>query len=109
MVKSRRTPLDLKFRALADPRRRAIVARLASGDATITDLARPLRLSLPAMHKHLRVLQRARLAVVSKHGRVRRCSLDARGLEQPAAWIERHRAIWKRRLGALGLHLEGNP
>jgi DNA-binding transcriptional ArsR family regulator len=106
MVKFQRSPLDLKFRALADPKRRAIVSRLSTGDATVTELARPLRLSLPAMHKHLRVLQRARLAVVSKHGRVRRCSLDARGLEQPAAWIERHRAIWERRLGALSRHLE---
>jgi len=97
--------LDLSFRALAGSTRRAIVERLSRGEASVTELARPLRMSLPAIHKHLRVLESAGLMVCRKQGRVKRCHLNPRALDVPAAWLERHRALWRYRLRALARHL----
>src|SRR5713226_8206645 len=97
--------LNVTFRALADPTRRAIVERLARGEASLSQLAHPFDMSLPAVHQHLGVLERAGLVACMKKGRVRRCRLQPRRLHSAAGWIERHRAIWEYRLDALGRHL----
>ena len=89
--------LDATFAALADPTRRAILARLAAGDATVTELAEPFAMSQPAVSKHLRVLEQAGL--VSRHGTGRRrpCRLDARPLRRATEWMEAYRAFWEAR------------
>ncbi len=98
--------LDQTFRALADPTRRAIVVRLARGASSLSDLARPFDMSLPAVHKHLRVLEEAGLVSSAKEGRVRECRLETRALERATSWIEQRRALWQRRLDNLGRHLD---
>ena len=92
-----RDELDATFAALADPTRRAILARLAGGDATVTELAVPFAMSQPAVSKHLRVLERAGL--VSRHGAGRRrpCRLDARPLRRASEWVEGYRSFWEAR------------
>ncbi|HWL94330.1 MAG TPA: metalloregulator ArsR/SmtB family transcription factor [Phycisphaerae bacterium] len=105
MVKYRRS-LDATFAALADPTRRAIVARLARGDASVTELARPFKMSLPAVSKHLRVLERAKLLRQAREGRMRRCRLDAQPLKTAAGWIERYHAYWTNQLDSLAAFLE---
>jgi DNA-binding transcriptional ArsR family regulator len=97
--------LDHTFAALADPTRRAMLARLTLGEASVTELARPFAISLPAVSKHLGVLERAGLVVRSKQGRVRRCRLVARPLDQAARWIERYRRFWEHQLGRLERYL----
>lgn len=103
--------MDRTFAALADPTRRAIVARMAqvggSGIA-VTELAEPFmdRMSLPAVSKHLRVLERAGLLHQERDGRVRRCVLDAQPLAQCSAWVDHYRAFWSERLDALAEYLE---
>ena len=101
--------LDHTFGALADPIRRAILARLARGDATVGDLARPFRVSRPAISKHLRVLERAGLVQRAREGRVSRCELDADALRDAADWIERYRAFWTGRLDDLARYVEPPP
>lgn len=98
--------LDRTFGALADPIRRAILAQLASGPATVGDLARPFRVSRPAISKHLRVLERAGLVRRARDGRVSRCRLDAAPMRDAADWVERYRAFWEQRLDALSKYLE---
>ncbi|HZH79745.1 MAG TPA: metalloregulator ArsR/SmtB family transcription factor [Gemmatimonadales bacterium] len=105
MVNSQRTTLDATFAALADPTRRAILARLATRESSVTELARPFRMSLPAIHKHLRVLERAGLLAHAKHGRVRRCRLVARPMKGAARWIERYRRFWEAQFDALAAYL----
>ncbi|MGH7546897.1 MAG: ArsR/SmtB family transcription factor [Gemmatimonadales bacterium] len=105
MVKYEDRALDITFAALADPTRRAILARLAGRDASVTELARPFRISLPAVHKHLGVLERAGLIARQKHGRVRRCRLVARPMKSAARWIERYRRFWEQQLDALAAYL----
>jgi len=97
--------LDGAFRALADPTRRAIVERLTRGRATVSDLAEPLPMSLPAVHQHLQVLEEAGLMTWEKKGRVRWCQLDAKGLGAAESWISDRRRLWERRLDALERHL----
>jgi DNA-binding transcriptional ArsR family regulator len=97
--------LDTVFQALADPTRRALVAALARGQASVTELARPHRMSLPAVMKHLGVLQRAGLVTQRKRGRVRRCRLAARPLQQAQAWIAQYRAFWETQFDALDRYL----
>jgi len=97
--------LDTAFRALADPTRRAIVERLSSGPASVSDLAEPLPMSLPAVHQHLQVLEEAGLMTWEKKGRVRWCRLDAKGLGAAEAWISDRRRHWEKRLDALEAHL----
>lgn len=87
--------LDATFAALADPTRRAILARLARGEASVTELAAPFDMSLPAISKHLKVLERAGLVVRSRDAQSRPCRLHARPLEQAAQWLERYRAFWE--------------
>jgi DNA-binding transcriptional ArsR family regulator len=101
--------LDHTFAALADPTRRAILARLARGEATVGDLARPFRVSRPAISKHLRVLERAGLVRRARDGRVNRCQLDAAAMRGAAEWIERYRAFWLGRLDALKRFVEQTP
>ncbi len=95
-------PLDLVFTALADRNRRAIIDRLSRGEETVSDLAQPLGISLPATLQHLGVLEAAGLVHSVKKGRVRTCSLDRSALSQAEIWINQRRAMWNTRLDALG-------
>jgi DNA-binding transcriptional ArsR family regulator len=97
--------LDRVFRAIADPTRRAIVDRLAEGEASLTELAKPFDMSLPAVHQHLRLLEESGVVVTSKQGRVRTCRLDPKVLRRAEGWFARRRAMWERRLDALDAHL----
>jgi DNA-binding transcriptional ArsR family regulator len=86
--------LTTTFAALADPTRRAILARLASGDLSVTELAEPFEMSLPAVSKHLKVLQRAGLVMRGREAQWRPCRLDARPLKDAADWVEHYRRFW---------------
>jgi DNA-binding transcriptional ArsR family regulator len=87
--------LDSTFAALADPTRRAILARLASGEASVTDLARPFEMSLPAVSKHLKVLERAGLITRGRNAQWRPCRLEAGPLKDVAEWVEGYRGFWE--------------
>ena len=108
MVKYNRG-LDATFQALSDPTRRAIVSALARGQASVSELARPHRMSLPAVMKHLRVLERAGLVTQRKFGRTRRCRFAARPLQKAEAWISRYRAFWDKQFDALDRYLAQQP
>jgi DNA-binding transcriptional ArsR family regulator len=97
--------LDATFAALADPTRRAIVARLASGDATVNELAEPFAMSLPGISKHLKVLQRCGLITRSRSAQFRPCHLERAALDSAASWIEESRRIWSERFDKLDAHL----
>lgn len=97
--------LDLLFGALADPTRRAILARLASGPAPVKVLAEPFALSGPAITKHLKVLEQAGLISRSRDGQLRPCRLEPRALAPAADWIESYRAMWDEQLDRLGEYL----
>ena len=90
--------LDLAFQALADPTRRGMLARLSQGPASVSELARPLEMSLPAVLQHLQSLEASGLVRSEKKGRVRTCSLEPHALEAAESWIARHRAEWETRL-----------
>ncbi len=105
MVKYRSDPLSEIFGALADPTRRAILARLALGEASVGELAEPFEMSLPAVSKHLSVLETAGLVQREKQGRVRRCQLDGRPLEAAGAWIEQYQRFWEAQLDSLARYL----
>jgi DNA-binding transcriptional ArsR family regulator len=100
------TALDNTFSALADPTRRAILSRLASGERTIGELASRFTMSLPAVSKHVRVLQRAGLAKVEKQGRVRRATLNAVPMRSALDWIAHYRKFWETELDLLAAYLE---
>ncbi len=100
------TQLDLTFSALADPTRRAILSRLAKGDISVGELAQPFEISLPAVSKHLRVLQRAGLLTQDPQGRVRRCRLQAAPMREASEWMQRYRRFWTRQLDALAEFVE---
>ena len=87
--------LDLTFGALADPTRRAILSRLASGEASVTDLAEPFEMTLPAISKHLKVLQRAGLITQGREAQWRPCRLEAAPLKAIADWVEHYRVYWE--------------
>lgn len=93
--------LDATFAALSDPTRRAILARLAAGQCSVSELAAPFDASLPAISKHLRVLENAGLVVRRREGRVRRCRLRPAPLMKAADWILRNRRFWEERFDAL--------
>lgn len=95
MVKCSPRSLDRTFAALADPTRRRIMEHLAFGDRCVTDLAKPHRMSLPAVSKHLRVLERAGLVRRQRCGRVHSLSLEAEPLQQAQQWIEEYRKFWE--------------
>jgi DNA-binding transcriptional ArsR family regulator len=99
-------PLDRLFQALADPGRRAILERLGRGPVSVSELARPLPMSLPAAMQHLQVLEAAGLVRSRKTGRVRTCALQPAPLREAAGWIEARRQEWERRLDQLGDYLE---
>jgi DNA-binding transcriptional ArsR family regulator len=94
--------LDVTFAALADSTRRAILARLASGEATVNELAEPFSISLQAVSKHLKVLERAGLISRGRDAQWRPCRLEPAPLENASAWIDEHRHAWEARLDALG-------
>jgi DNA-binding transcriptional ArsR family regulator len=106
-VTSERTSekLDLLFGALADATRRGIVDRLAAGEATVTELAAPFSISLPAISRHLKVLERASLITRSQQGRWRSARLSPMSLATAATWLERYERLWTERLDRLDDHL----
>jgi DNA-binding transcriptional ArsR family regulator len=106
VVNYRRSRLDAQFAALADPARRGMVERLRSGEATVSDLATDRPMSLPAVLKHLHVLERAGLVASRKVGRVRFVRLIPRGLDSAVAWIGAHEAFWRLQLDRLERCLE---
>ena len=106
--------LSLTLTALADPTRRQILARLARGEATVTELAKPLPLSLPAVSKHLKVLQRAGLVRQGRRAQWRPCQLEATPLKDVADWVGRYRSFWEQSFDRLDEYLrelknEENP
>lgn len=98
-------PLDALFHALADPTRRALVDRLTRGPASVSALAAPLAMSLPAVLQHLQVLEASGLVCTEKVGRVRTCRLEPAALRAAEQWITERRALWERRLDRLGAFL----
>src|SRR6476469_5328299 len=94
--------LDRMFQALADPTRRAMVERLTRGPASVSELARPLAMSLPAVVQHLQVLEASGLVRSEKTGRVRTCRMEPAALQAAERWIAERRATWERRLDRLG-------
>ncbi|MEE8110868.1 MAG: metalloregulator ArsR/SmtB family transcription factor [bacterium] len=106
MVKYSSHSLDGTFSALSDPTRRSILARLAQGESTVTELARPFIVSLPAISKHLRVLEAAGLLIRKRDGRIHRCRLNAKPMKDASDWITRYRQFWEERLDALAEYLE---
>jgi DNA-binding transcriptional ArsR family regulator len=99
-------PLDATFAALSDPTRRAILARLAQGEATVTELAEPFPFSLPAVSKHLRVLESAGLLTREINGRIHRCRLAPEPMKTASEWIEHYRVFWEKQFDALAKYLE---
>ena len=93
--------LSITFAALADPTRRAILARLAKGEATVTELAEPFELSLPGISKHLKMLQKAGLITQGRRAQWRPCKLETDRLKDVSDWIERYRDIWEERFDRL--------
>lgn len=98
--------LSTTFAALADPTRRAILARLASGECSVTEIAEPFEISLPAVSKHLRVLEKAGLIARRREAQWRPCRIEAAPLKEVADWAERYRAIWEHRLDRLDTYLQ---
>ena len=98
--------LDLMFQALADPTRRQIVKRLSEGPASVSELAAPLPMSLPAVVQHLQVLEQSGLVTTQKVGRTRTCSLDTGSLSQVEKWINDRRLGWQKRFDRLGAFLD---
>ena len=97
--------LDSTFAALADPTRRAIVERLARGDATVNELAAPFAMTLPGISKHLKVLERSGLISRSRNAQFRPCHLERAALDSAVGWIEENRRIWTERFDKLDQHL----
>ena len=98
--------LDLVFSALADPTRRALLARLARGETTVMELAEPFEISLPAVSKHLKVLERAGLISRGRDAQWRPCRLEPAPLEEARSWIDLHREIWEESFSRLDLLLQ---
>jgi DNA-binding transcriptional ArsR family regulator len=98
--------LDKTFAALADPARRAIVERLVQGPASVSELARPLPMSLPAVMLHLKVLEQSGLVTSRKEGRVRTCRIEPQMLSQAEEWVSARRRMWERSLDRLGAFLD---
>jgi DNA-binding transcriptional ArsR family regulator len=98
--------LSSTFAALADPTRRAILARLATGECSVTELAEPFEMSMPAVSKHLRVLERAGLIARGREAQWRPCRIEAAPLKQVAEWTEQYRQIWETKFDNLELYLQ---
>ena len=97
--------LSATFSALSDPTRRAILARLATGETTVTELAEPFEMSLPAISKHLKVLERAGLITRGREAQWRPCRLEASRLKEASDWLERYRQFWEQSLDRLESYL----
>jgi DNA-binding transcriptional ArsR family regulator len=106
MLQQRQRPVDRVFHALADPSRREIVERLSRGPASVSELAEPLPMSLPAVVQHLRVLEDSGLVRSRKIGRVRTCRIEPAALRPVERWIVARRSSWERRLDRLGEYLD---
>jgi DNA-binding transcriptional ArsR family regulator len=98
--------LSTTFAALADPTRRAILARLAQGETSVSELAKPFEMSLPAVSKHLKVLERAGLIARGREAQWRPCRIETAPLREVADWVERYRRIWEQRLDRLDAFLQ---
>ena len=98
--------LSETFAALANPTRRAILARLADGAATVNELAEPFDMQLPAVSKHIKVLERAGLVVRAQQAQYRPCALDARPLQEVSSWTEQYRPIWEARFDRMAEYLD---
>lgn len=98
--------LNSTFAALADPTRRAILARLSNGEASVQDLAKPFKMTLPAVSKHLKVLEKARLIRRSRSAQWRPCYLEAAPLKEAAEWVERYRKFWEESFDRLDAYLQ---
>jgi DNA-binding transcriptional ArsR family regulator len=109
MLKQTAEPLDLMFQALADPTRRKMVERLTQGSASVSELAAPFQMSLPAVVQHLQVLEQSGLVTTQKIGRVRTCTIDPGALSLAEKWINDRRIGWERRLDRLGSFLDSLP
>jgi DNA-binding transcriptional ArsR family regulator len=101
--------LDQMFQALADPSRRVMVERLSRGPASVSELAKPFAMSLPAVVQHLQVLEASGLVRSEKVGRVRTCRIEPNALQQAERWITARRTTWERRLDRLGQYLAEHP
>ena len=101
--------LDLAFQALADPTRRVMVERLSLGPASVSELAQPLAMSLPAVLQHLQVLEASGLVRSEKVGRVRTCRIEPKALRSAEQWISERRSSWERHLDRLGDYLAEHP
>ncbi|HLA83019.1 MAG TPA: metalloregulator ArsR/SmtB family transcription factor [Thermoleophilia bacterium] len=99
-------PLSVTFSALADPTRRKILARLADGELSVTELAQPFKMTMPAVSKHLKVLERAGLVVRGREAQLRPARLQAEPLREVADWVEDYRRIWEESLGKLDAYLK---
>lgn len=106
MVNYQTDSLDAVFSALGDPTRRAILAQLAEGESRVSELAAPHEMSLPAISKHLKVLETAGLISRERDGRVIRCNLDAGPLREAADWIDQYRVFWEGQFDQLARYLE---
>ncbi len=106
MVKYREDELDRTFSALSDPTRRAILARLADGEVQVTELAEPFGMSLPAVSKHLKVLEKANLIMRRKDGRIHRFTVNPKPMDSAKSWIEIHQRFWEQQLDSLAGYLE---
>src|SRR3979411_2425931 len=98
--------LSATFAALADPTRRAILARLALGETSVTELAKPFEMSMPAVSKHLKVLEHAGLISRSRDAQMRPCKIEAQALKQADDWLEEYRRLWEQRLDRLEDYLK---
>ena len=98
--------LSLTFAALADPTRRAILARLSSGEASVAELAKPFQISAPAVTKHLKVLQKAGLVTQGRRAQWRPCQLEAQPLREVHDWVDQYRRFWEERLDRLEAYLK---
>jgi DNA-binding transcriptional ArsR family regulator len=104
-----REPVEMVFHALGDPTRRLMIDRLSRGPASVSELARPLAISLPAVVQHLHVLEASGLVRSHKEGRVRTCHVEPSGMRQAERWITARREEWERRLDRLGAFLDEYP
>ena len=98
--------LDRMFHALADPSRRRVMERLSRGPASVSEIAKPLKMSLPSLLQHLQVLEESGLVTSEKIGRVRTCRMEPKALSRAERWIQKRRAMWESRLDRLEAYLE---
>lgn len=106
MMRSDEDQLSLTFAALANATRRAILARLAQGEATVNELAEPFNMSLPAISKHIKVLERAGLIIQGQKAQYRPCTMDAAPLKEVANWTEQYRHIWDERFNQMDAYMK---